>query len=111
LSCFLSSIGKLWDDGDLRDLLVDSGVYAGNTAELMLVDKEFNRNVFGTLQVLFIAAFINWCRIFDYIDQIPSAFWNALFEFHKSICDQMIETSVILTKLKNCLKTMYSVNR
>jgi hypothetical protein len=31
LSCFLSSIGKLWADGDLRDLLVDSGVYAGNT--------------------------------------------------------------------------------
>jgi hypothetical protein len=42
LSCFLSSIGKLWADGGLRDLLVDSGVYAGNTAELMLVGKEFN---------------------------------------------------------------------
>jgi hypothetical protein len=37
LSCFLSSIGKLWADGVLRDLLVDSGVYAGNTAELMNV--------------------------------------------------------------------------
>jgi hypothetical protein len=45
LSCFLSSIGKLWADGGLRDLLVDSGVYAGNTAELMLVGKEFNRAV------------------------------------------------------------------
>jgi hypothetical protein len=40
LSCFLSSIGKLWVDGGLRDLLVDSGVFAGNTAELMLVGKE-----------------------------------------------------------------------
>jgi hypothetical protein len=44
----------------LRDLLVDSGVYAGNTAELMLVGKEFNRDVrvftlvFEALQVLFI---------------------------------------------------------
>jgi hypothetical protein len=47
LSCFLSSIGKLWADGGLRDLLVDSGVYAGNTAELMLVGKEFNRDVRG----------------------------------------------------------------
>jgi hypothetical protein len=37
LSCFLSSIGKLWADGVLRDLLVDSGMYAGNTAELMNV--------------------------------------------------------------------------
>ena len=88
LSCFLSSIGKRWADGGLRDLLVDSGVYAGNTAELMLVGKEFNRAVrgftlvFEALQVLFIATFIHWCRTFDYIDQIPSAFWNALFEFH-----------------------------
>jgi hypothetical protein len=29
------------------DLLVDFGVYAGNTAELMLVGKEFNRDVKG----------------------------------------------------------------
>jgi hypothetical protein len=36
----------------------------------------------------------------DYIDQTPSAFWNALFEFHRSICDQTIETSVILTKVE-----------
>jgi hypothetical protein len=68
LSCFLSSIWKLWADGGLRDLLVDSGVYAGNTAELMLVGKEINRDVrgfllvFEALQVLFIAAFIHWCR-------------------------------------------------
>ena len=41
MSCFLSSIGKLWADGCLRDLLVDSGVYAGNTAEHMLVGNEF----------------------------------------------------------------------
>jgi hypothetical protein len=40
LSCFLFSIGKLWADGGLRDLLVDSGVYVGNTAELLLVDKD-----------------------------------------------------------------------
>jgi hypothetical protein len=81
--------------------LVDSGVYAGNTAEHMLVGNEFIfvggfTLVFEALQVLFIAAFIHWCRTFDYIDQIPSAFWNALFEFHRSICDQTIETSVLL---------------
>jgi hypothetical protein len=33
------AIGKLCADGGLRDLLVDSGVHAGNTAELMLVGK------------------------------------------------------------------------
>jgi hypothetical protein len=37
--------GKLWANGGLRDLLVDSGVYAGNTA--MLVGKEINRDVRG----------------------------------------------------------------
>jgi hypothetical protein len=48
--------------------LVDSGVYAGNTAELMLVGKELNTDVrgftlvFEALQVLFIVAFIDWCR-------------------------------------------------
>ena len=39
MSCFLSSIGKLWADGGLRDLLVDSGVHAGNTAELCWLAK------------------------------------------------------------------------
>jgi hypothetical protein len=51
LSCFFSSIGKIWTDGGLRDLLVDSGVYAGNTAVGWLVGwlvgKEFNRAVRG----------------------------------------------------------------
>jgi hypothetical protein len=34
---------------------------------------------------------------------MPSAFLNALFEFHRSICDQTIETSVlhfVLTKVE-----------
>ncbi|CAG2223480.1 unnamed protein product [Mytilus edulis] len=106
LSCFLASIGKLWADGGLRDLLVDSGVYAGNTAELMLNGKEFNRAVrgftlvFEALQVLFISAFIHWCRTFDYFDQIPSAFWNVLLEFHTSICDQTDQASDIKTRLE-----------
>ncbi|CAC5420519.1 unnamed protein product [Mytilus coruscus] len=106
LSCFLASIGKLWADGGLRDLLVDSGVYAGNTAELMLNGKEFYRAVRGftlvneALQVLFISAFIHWCRTFDYFDQIPSAFWNVLLEFHTSICDQTDQASDIKTRLE-----------
>ena len=75
----------------------------------LLVGKEFNRDirgftlVFEALKVLFIVAFIHWCLTFDYIDQMPSAFWNALFEFHRSICVQTIETSVlhfVLTKVE-----------
>jgi hypothetical protein len=74
-----------------HNLKFEQTTFKSNTAELMLVGKEFNRDVKGftlvveALQVLFIAAFIHWCRTFDYIDQIPSPFWNALFEFHRSI--------------------------
>lgn len=44
---FIAAIGKLWGDGGLRDLLVDSGVYASNTADQMLVGKQFHRSVRG----------------------------------------------------------------
>jgi hypothetical protein len=47
LFCFIASIGKLWADGGLRDLMVDSGVYAGCTVDQMLSGKQFNRVVRG----------------------------------------------------------------
>jgi hypothetical protein len=40
-----SAIGKLWSDGGLRDMLVDSEVYAGCTVDQMLTGKQFNRAV------------------------------------------------------------------
>jgi hypothetical protein len=36
------ALSKLWSYGGLRDLLVDSDVYAGNTVEQMLIGKQFN---------------------------------------------------------------------
>jgi hypothetical protein len=39
LTCFITSIGKLWGDGGLADLLVGSGVYAACTVEQMLSGK------------------------------------------------------------------------
>ena len=47
LSCFIAAIGKLWGDGGLRDLLVDSNVYASSTTDLMLAGKQFHRAVRG----------------------------------------------------------------
>jgi hypothetical protein len=47
LSCFTACIGKLWADGGLRDLLVDSGVYAGCTVDQMLSGKQLNRAIRG----------------------------------------------------------------
>jgi hypothetical protein len=43
LFTFIFALGKLWADGGLRDLLVDSDGYAGNTVEQMLIGKQFNR--------------------------------------------------------------------
>jgi len=57
----------MWAVGRLRDLLVDSGVYAGNTVEQMLTGKQFNRAVrgftlvFEALNTLYIAALMHWC--------------------------------------------------
>ena len=48
---YLSSIGRIWGDAGLRDLLVDSGVYAAGTAELFLQGKEYNRAVKAYIHV------------------------------------------------------------
>jgi hypothetical protein len=80
LSTFIFALGKLWADGGLRDLLVDSDVYAGNTVEQMLIGKQFNRAVRGftlvfySLKIIHIAAFINWCRTFDHFEEIHDVF-------------------------------------
>jgi hypothetical protein len=80
LSTFIFALGKLWADGGLRDLLVDSDVYAGNTVEQMLIGKQFNRAVRGftlvfySLKIIHIAAFIHWCRTFDHFEEIHDVF-------------------------------------
>ena len=68
LSCFIAAIGKLWGDGGLRDLLVDSDVNAGSIADLMLARKQFHRAVrglillYGALSQLLLSAFFDWCE-------------------------------------------------
>ncbi|CAC5364831.1 unnamed protein product [Mytilus coruscus] len=39
LSCFIATVGKLWASTGLYDLLVDSGMYAPNTVDQMIVGK------------------------------------------------------------------------
>jgi len=87
LPTFISALGKMWADGGLHDLLVDSGVYAGNTVEQMLT-KNYSTGLsrdshlyFIPLNILNIAAFIHWCRTFDHFDEIHDVFWNCLFDF------------------------------
>ena len=45
--CFISSIGQLWGDGGLRDILIDSGVNASATVDQMLSGKQYKRAVCG----------------------------------------------------------------
>ena len=52
LSCFIACIGKLWSDGGLSDFLVESGIYASCTVELMLSGKQFNRAVHALMLLL-----------------------------------------------------------
>ncbi|VDI27495.1 Hypothetical predicted protein [Mytilus galloprovincialis] len=75
LSCFIAAIGKLWGDGGLRDLLVDSSVYAAATVDQMLCGKQFNRAVRGLTLVyealcsLWFGAFFRWLN--DKIEKFP----------------------------------------
>jgi hypothetical protein len=56
LSCYIAAIGKLWGNGGLKDLLIDSSVYAAGTVDHMLNGKEFNR---ATLGVSWLSAFFS----------------------------------------------------
>ena len=45
LSCYISAVGRLWSSAGLRELLVDSGAYAGCTVDQILIGKQFNRGI------------------------------------------------------------------
>ena len=66
LCTFTACIGKLWGDSGLKDLLVDSGVYAAGTVERMMTGHQFHRAVrgltlcFEVLMGRFIDAFLRW---------------------------------------------------
>ena len=77
LSCYIATIGKLWGDGGLKDLLVDSSVYAAGTVDQMLNGKEFNRATrafvlaYEALSVSWLSAFFSWCNKNDLIKSFP----------------------------------------
>jgi len=68
LSCYIAAIGKLWGDGGLKDVLVDSSVYASGTVDQMLNGKAFNRATrafvlaYEALSVSWLSAFFSWCN-------------------------------------------------
>jgi hypothetical protein len=62
--CFVASIGRLWGDGGLKDLLIESSVYAAGSVEQMMTGKQFNRAirtltlVYEALSSLWLSAFV-----------------------------------------------------
>ena len=67
MSFFVVSIGRLWGDVGLKDLLIESSVYAAGSVE-QLTGKQFNRAiriltlVYEALSSLWLSAFFEWCR-------------------------------------------------
>ncbi|CAC5408181.1 unnamed protein product [Mytilus coruscus] len=94
LSCFIACIGKLWSDGGLRDLMADSGVYAGCTVDQMLLGKQFNLSVRGltlvyeALRSLWFVSFFRWCEENDGIDAIPKDVWVMLSKCQAKFSDE-----------------------
>ena len=43
--CYLSSLGKIWESAGLKDIIVNSDVYAEGTLYMILQGKEFNRGI------------------------------------------------------------------
>ena len=90
LSCFIAAIGKLWGDCGLRDLLVDSDVYASSTSDLMLAGKQFHPAVRGlillykALSQILLSAFFDWCKKKEHVNGIPPKFWKSLVKAQTS---------------------------
>ena len=43
--CYLSSLRKIWGSAGLKDMLVNSDVYAEGSVYMILQGKEFNRGI------------------------------------------------------------------
>jgi hypothetical protein len=91
LCCFIASIGKLWGDAGLRDLLVESDVYAALTADQMLAGKQFQRGLRGltlayeALLEMWISAFFKWCQQEGKLDGIPTHTWKQISDTQKAV--------------------------
>ena len=61
--CFVAAIGKLWGDGGLKDLLIESSVYATGSVEQMMTGKQFNSAVRALPLVYEALSSLSWLRL------------------------------------------------
>ena len=57
---FLAVIGKMFEDSELADLLIESGVYGFNTASNLLKGKSYNRGIRGHKLVMEALMRLQW---------------------------------------------------
>ncbi len=111
LATFIASIGKIWGDGGLRDLLADSGVYAPNTVDQMLSGKQFNRAVRGltlayeAFSQLWMESFLEWCTHENLLDKIPNHVWKLLCDVQSSFREKDASIADMLTELSCLVET------
>ena len=96
LSCFIAAFGKLWGDGGLRDLLVDSDVYVGSTADLMLAGKQFHHAV----------SFFDWCEK-ENVNGIAPKFWKSLTKTQTSFDKDQGSCLAMMKKAETTCNTFY----
>ena len=109
LCCYIAAIGKLWADGGLRDLLVESEVYAGCTVDQMLAGKQFNRSVRGliltyeALTELWLCSFFKWCELEQHIHALPNVLWQQIEKAQQAIKEKSLEAPAIVDVLNEIL--------
>ena len=97
VSCYISAIGKIWASAGLRDLLVDSGAYAGCTVDQILQGKQFNRGVraytlaYETVMALWFKKFFQWCSNQRKIANIDEKFWQTMHSCHNAFSVTLIQ--------------------
>jgi hypothetical protein len=78
------TFSKLWGDGGLKDLLIESSVYAAGSVEQMMTGKQFNRAVraltlvYEALLSLWLSAFFEWCTENDILTALKDKLFPVL---------------------------------
>ncbi len=111
LMSVMAGIGNLYAESGLRNLMVESGVFAAGTVQQMLSDKDFSRGIHGlkivgeTLNGRFLRNFKAWC---DQQDQsLPERLGPALLEIEQSLTVKGIdiaEQDELVTELLNIIQ-------
>lgn len=104
---YISTLGKIWGDAGLRDLLVDSGVYAANTTDLFLQGKEYNRGVtafiyaYEALSQVRFQGFLRWLQQRN--TTLPDELWKHLTATRDILMTGNVPQSAI-TELQNIIE-------